>query len=86
MTKVIPRDDGDGNLYLSYEGSGAGTISITSDENEGIDRSQVVKFSNGSLTADLTVHQTGEREEFILADGEILSGSDKPFYTLKDGL
>lgn len=81
MIKTIPWHSEGGNLYLEYEGTGA--VSVSSDENEGLDRSQIVQFSNGSLTAELTVNQIGKRELFMLADGTPLEFSDGPFKVLK---
>ena len=40
METVIKWNEGDGNIVATYNGSGNGTISFSSDVNEGIDRSQ----------------------------------------------
>lgn len=74
---LIPWNDGNGNIVVTYDGSGNETVTIGSDtDNLGEDRSQVLTFATsvGSATATFTVYQpTGM---------QVLTSSDS--YTLRD--
>ena len=73
METVIKWNEGDGNIVATYNGSGNGTISFSSDVNEGIDRSQKVQVFTDNKNVDITISQIGLREiyneDFTLADG-----------------
>lgn len=59
-TKSIAWNTGSGNITLTYQGQGDGTISVQSDDNNlGSARSQVVSIqtTNGAVTKNLTVNQ-----------------------------
>ena len=71
-------------MTIDYSGDGNGTISIASDENEGIDREQTLSVKNGrGLSADLTVRQEGLREPFNASDGNFLLSDGDTFNVLK---
>lgn len=73
METIIKWNEGDGNIVATYNGSGNGTISFSSDVNEGIDRSQKVHVFTDNKNVDITISQIGLREiyneDFTLADG-----------------
>lgn len=73
METIIKWNEGDGNIVATYNGSGNGTISFSSDVNEGIDRSQKVRVFTDNKNVDITISQIGLREiyneDFTLADG-----------------
>lgn len=73
METIIKWNEGDGNIVATYNGSGNGTISFSSDVNEGIDRSQKVQVFTDNKNVDITISQIGLREiyneDFTLADG-----------------
>lgn len=73
METIIKWNEGDGNIVATYNGSGNGTVSFSSDVNEGIDRSQKVQIFTDNKNVDITISQIGLREiyneDFALADG-----------------
>lgn len=73
METIIKWNEGDGNIVATYNGSGNGTVSFSSDVNEGIDRSQKVQIFTDNKNVDITISQIGLREiyneDFTLADG-----------------
>ena len=80
METKIKWNEGDGYITATYEGSGNGSASISSDVNEGIDREQsiVVETTRGNnpKSQSVVVTQLGMREVFEPSDGE---------FVLKDG-
>ena len=78
METKIKWNEGDGYITATYEGSGNGSASISSDVNEGIDREQSIKVetTDKSVSATLVVSQEGLREVFEPSDG---------MFVLKDG-
>ena len=78
METKIKWNEGDGYITATYDGSGNGSASISSDVNEGIDREQSIKVetTDKSISATLKVSQEGLRE--------IFESSDEPF-VLADG-
>lgn len=85
MAELIkPWNDG-GSLSVTYNGSGDGEATFTSDVNEGIDREMSVIFADTerSMMTERKVMQIGRREifndDFILSDGGT-------FNVLKGGL
>lgn len=59
-TKNIAWQTGSGNIILTYQGQGNGTITVTSDDNDGAARSQVITVEtlDGTKSVNLTVRQT----------------------------
>ena len=99
METKIKWNEGEGYITATYEGSGNGSASISSDVNEGIDRTQSVKVetTDKSVSAELVVSQVGLREVFepsdglfVLADGgtyNVLKGQiEKPDYSTWRGV
>ena len=84
---VKPWNDG-GSLTATYEGSGDGSAVFSSDEYEGIDRTQIVVFRDGGKTVAIEriVRQEGTRQPIGLAGGGIfrLAGGGR-FGVLKEG-
>ena len=85
MAKLVkPWNDG-GSLSATYNGSGDGEATFTSDVNEGIDREMSVIFADiaRSVMTERKVTQIGKREifndDFVLSDGGT-------FNVLKDGI
>lgn len=78
METKIKWNEGDGYITATYEGSGNGSASISSDVNEGIDREQSIKVetTDKSISATLLITQEGLREIFQPSDGD---------FTLADG-
>ena len=78
METKIKWNEGEGYITATYDGSGNGSASISSNVNEGIDREQSIKVetTDKSVSATLVVSQEGLREVFepsndwfVLADG-----------------
>ena len=71
METKIKWNEGEGYITATYEGSGSGSASISSDVNEGIDRAQSIKVetTDKSVSATLMVSQEGLREVFEPSDG-----------------
>ena len=71
METKIKWNEGEGYITATYEGSGSGFASISSDVNEGIDRGQSIKVetTDKSVSATLMVSQEGLREVFEPSDG-----------------
>lgn len=67
-----PQWEDGGNLYVDYEGKGAGEAVFTSDVNEGLDREMSVTFSEGVHDVEKLVKQEGKRE--IFEKGFVLKG------------
>ena len=85
MAELIkPWKDG-GSLSATYNGSGDGEATFTSDVNEGIDREMSVTFADiaRSVMTERKIMQIGRREifndDFVLSDGGT-------FNVLKDGI
>lgn len=84
---VKPWEDG-GNLSVTYEGSGDGSAVFSSDEYEGIDRTQIVVFRDGGKTVAIEriVRQEGTRQPIVLAGGGIFRlANGGRFGVLKEG-
>lgn len=79
-TTSIKWNSGDGSFTATYTGSGDGSVVVTSDRNEGIDREQAIKVQTtaGEPTREefVAVRQLGLRERYITADGDVLCTSD----------
>lgn len=85
METKIKWDEGDGYITATYEGSGNGSASISSDVNEGIDREQSIKVETAdkSVSAILIVSQEGLREVFAPSDGDFVLTDGGTFNVLK---
>lgn len=72
-------NDGDGYMFIAnHQGDGDGVVSVSSDENEGISRSQYIKLESidKSVGKNVNIRQTGLRQRFVLADGSVFCVSD----------
>ena len=87
METKIKWNEGEGYITATYEGSGSGSASITSDINEGIDREQsvVVETTKGNnpKSASVNIKQIGLREVFSASDGDFVLADDITYNTLK---
>lgn len=88
MAKLVKQwNEGDGNIVATYEGSGDGPISLTTDiPNEGIDREQeiTIQTTDKNKSVNVLVKQEGLREVFATTDGFILADGGT-FNVLKVG-
>lgn len=86
METKIKWNEGEGYITATYEGSGSGSASISSDVNEGLDREQSIKVetTDKSVSATLVVSQEGLREKFIPSDGDFILADGGTFNVLKD--
>lgn len=85
METKIKWNEGEGYITATYEGSGSGSASISSDVNEGIDREQSIKVetTDKSVSATLLVSQEGLREVFEPSDGEFILADGGTYNVLK---
>ena len=85
METKIKWNEGEGYITATYEGSGSGSASISSDVNEGIDRnlSINVRTTDGSRFVSVSVTQTGLREIFSPSDGAFILANGGSFNVLK---
>ena len=85
METKIKWNEGEGYITATYEGSGNGAASISSDVNEGIDREQSIKVetTDKSVSATLVVSQEGLREVFEPSDGTFVLADGGTFNVLK---
>ena len=90
METRIKWNEGEGHITATYEGSGNGSASITSDVNEGIDRQQsiTIETTNGNepKSESIVVIQYGMREVFEPNDGSFIVYDGGTFNTLKNEL
>lgn len=86
METKIKWNEGEGYITATYEGSGNGSASISSDINEGIDREQSIKVetTDKSVSATLLVSQEGLREVFEPSDGLFVLADGGTFNVLKE--
>lgn len=87
METKIKWNEGEGYITATYEGSGNGSASISSDVNEGIDREQSIKVetTDKSVSATLVVSQEGLREIFEPSDGLFILADGGTYNVLKIG-
>ena len=87
METKIKWNEGEGYITATYEGSGNGSASISSDVNEGIDREQSIKVetTDKSVSTTLVVSQEGLREVFEPSDGLFVLADGGTFNVLKVG-
>lgn len=85
METKIKWNEGDGYITATYEGSGSGSASISSDVNEGIDREQSIKVetTDKSKSASILVQQEGLREVFAPSDGDFILADGGTFNVIK---
>ena len=83
----IKWNEGEGYITATYDGSGSGSASISSDINEGIDRVQsiTVETTQGSepKSESVQVTQIGLREVFEPSDGSFVIADGGTFNVLK---
>lgn len=84
----IKWNEGDAHIVATYNGSGDGSITTTSDANEGIDREQTINVSttDGAKSVDVLVLQPGLREVFMASDGDFILADGGTFNVLKSEL
>ena len=85
---VIPWTTGTGDITLTFEGQGNGTITVTSSPNDlNVERSQVVtvKTLDESVEVSLTIRQAAKAANFITSDGNVIVTSDGDVFNAKDG-
>lgn len=85
---VIPWTSGNGNITLTYNGQGDGTITVASDANnlEQV-RSQIITVSGGGISRQVTISQAAKpaaHPNFILSDGKYLKLSDGKYFNVKE--
>lgn len=87
METKIKWNEGDGYITATYEGSGSGSASISSDVNEGIDREQSIKvettLGNMPKSESVSVKQIGMREVFLPSDYDFVLADGGTFNVLK---
>ena len=87
METRIKWQEGDGYITATYEGSGNGQASISSDANEGIDRTQSITvettYGNDPKSESIQVTQLGLREVFEPADGDFVLADGGTYNVLK---
>lgn len=90
METKIKWNEGEGYITATYEGSGNGSVSVTSDINEGIDRKQIIKVEttagNNPKSIDVEVAQMGMREIYNCTDGEYICADGGTYNVIKDEL
>lgn len=76
-----------GKLTAEYEGAGNGTLTLTAEANEGIDRELTlnVKTTEGNISKSISVTHEGKREVFNASDDEF-DASDGQLQVLKNGI
>lgn len=72
MTTQVNWNEGDGAITLAYNGDGDGTVSVSSDANEELDRAQTVTVKNErfGISRDVLIKQEGQREAYECTDGD----------------
>ena len=87
METKIKWNEGEGYITATYEGSGNGSASISSDANEGIDREQAITvettYGNEPKSESIQVTQLGLREVFESSDGGFVLADGGTFNVLK---
>lgn len=89
-TTKLKWNEGDGYITATYNGSGNGSVSISSDINEGIDRQLTisVKTTQGAnqKTKSVVVLQYGLREVLDASDGGFVLADGGTYNVKKNGL
>ena len=90
METKIKWNEGEGYITATYEGSGNGSASISSDVNEGIDGEQSITIEttkgNKPKSESVIVTQIGRREVFLSSDGDFILADGGSFNVLKNEL
>ena len=85
MTSVIPWTTGSGNITLTYNGQGNGSITVATDENLlRSSRQQVVTVSTGSVNASFTVVQAACPLNFKSSNGYYIRTADNKMFNVED--
>lgn len=81
-TLIKAWDIGSGNITLTYDGQGDGTISVQSDANNGNARSQVItiKTLDETVTRSITINQAAK----VISDGVYIEDTDGNLYEDSD--
>ena len=85
MAELVKQWNDGGSLSVTYEGSGDGSATFSSDSYEGIDREQSVVFRDDGKTiaVERTVRQEGIRQQFVTSDGLVFRVTQGRFGVLK---
>lgn len=86
-TSTIKWNEGDGYIVATYEGSGDGPITLTTDTpNEGIDREQeiTIQTTDKNKSVNVLVKQEGLREVFMASDGDFILADGGTYNVLKE--
>ena len=90
METKIKWNEGDGYIIATYDGSGSGSASISSDVNEGIDREQSITvettYGNNPKSESVNVRQLGKREVFLPSEGDFILADGGTYNVLKNEL
>ena len=79
-----PWQDGNGVITISpSSGTGDGTISVSSEANDGIDRERTITVNAGGISQTVKVIQAGLRELFYAYDTQFGTLDDDNFAVLK---
>lgn len=85
MTKVVPWNNGTGNITIVYTGIGNDTVTVTSDANNlSVARSQTItlKTTNNAASCVVTIAQAAMAANFVLSDGNYLLLSDGNYFNV----
>lgn len=87
METKIKWNEGEGHITATYEGSGNGSVVVSSDVNEGIDREQRITVEttegNNPKSESVSIKQYGMREIFLPSDGNFNLADSGTFNVLK---
>lgn len=85
MVKTVAWNTGGGNITLTYDGQGNGSIIVESDINElGSARQQTISVKAGSITRQVTVAQAACPLNFKTADGYFIKTADNYYFNVAD--
>lgn len=90
MEHKIKWNEGEGSFTATYDGSGNGSVVVSSDVNEGIDREQRITVEttegNNPKSESVSIKQYGMREIFLPSDGDFILADDGTFNVMKNEL
>lgn len=80
--KEVKWNEGEGYLFFTYNGVENDTVYVSSDENEGIGRTQSVKIEavDGSVSKSIVIQQKGLRQRFMTSDYSVFRTADGSRY------
>lgn len=85
MNKTIPWNTGSGDIALTYNGQGNGSIIVESDINElGSARQQTISVKTGSITRQVTVTQAACPLNFKSADSKFIKTADNYYMSVAE--